>query len=229
MADHFKAETEARKSASKEEKNKIKEANKKIADHYGICTMDGHKQKVGNFRCEPPGLFRGRGEHPKQGKLKTRLYPKDVIINIGKGEKIPEPPEGHKWKAVQHDNKVSWLACWVENICGAYKYVMLNAATRMKGEKDWQKYETARKLKDYVGQIRDAYMADWKSTEMRIRQRGVAMYFIDKLALRAGHEKDEDNSADTVGCCSLRVEHIILHREKDGQDYVVEFDFLGEL
>ena len=34
------------------------------------------------------------------------------------------------------------------------------------------------------------------------------MYFIDKLALRAGNEKDSDETADTVGCCSLRVEHI---------------------
>ena len=40
------------------------------------------------------------------------------------------------------------------------------------------------------------------------RQRAVAMYFIDKLALRAGNEKDTDEAADTVGCCSLRVEHV---------------------
>ncbi len=37
------------------------------------------------------------------------------------------------------------------------------------------------------------------------------MYFIDKLALRAGNEKDADESADTVGCCSLRVEHISMY------------------
>jgi hypothetical protein len=30
-----------------------------------------------------------------------------------------------------------------------------------------------------------------------------ALYFIDKLALRAGHEKDDDE-ADTVGCCTLK-------------------------
>ena len=48
-----------------------------------------------------------------------------------------------------------------------------------------------------------------------MRQRAVALYFIDKLALRAGNEKDEDQ-ADTVGCCSLRVEHITLHEEHDG-------------
>ena len=49
-----------------------------------------------------------------------------------------------------------------------------------------------------------------------------------QLALRAGNEKDGDETADTVGCCSLRVEHITLHPEKDGKHYVVEFDFLGK-
>ena len=43
---------------------------------------------------------------------------------------------------------------------------------------------------------------------MADRQRAVAMYFIDKLALRAGNEKDTEEAADTVGCCSLRVEHV---------------------
>lgn len=47
------------------------------------------------------------------------------------------------------------------------------------------------------------------------------------MALRAGNEKDEDQ-ADTVGCCSLRVEHLSLHEEKNGKEYVVVFDFLGK-
>jgi len=51
--------------------------------------------------------------------------------------------------------------------------------------------------------------------------------FFLKLALRAGNEKD-DESADTVGCCSLRVEHIKLHEELNGKQYVVVFDFLGK-
>lgn len=49
-----------------------------------------------------------------------------------------------------------------------------------------------------------------------------------QLALRAGNEKEEGETADTVGCCSLRVEHINLYPEKDGQEFVVEFDFLGK-
>ena len=39
------------------------------------------------------------------------------------------------------------------------------------GEKDWAKYETARKLKDIVEKIREQYRADWKSKEMKVRQR----------------------------------------------------------
>ena len=69
---------------SKAEKQVLKDENQNIADKYGMCIMDGHKQKVGNFRIEPPGLFRGRGDHPKQGKLKRRVQAEDIIINIGK-------------------------------------------------------------------------------------------------------------------------------------------------
>lgn len=48
------------------------------------------------------------------------------------------------------------------------------------------------------------------------------MYFIDKLALRAGNEKNDDE-ADTVGCCSLRFEHITCEHP----NFLV-FDFLGK-
>jgi len=45
---------------------------------------------------------------------------------------------------------------------------------------------------------------------------------LDKLALRVGNEKGEDE-ADTVGCCSLRVEHIVVE-----SDFRITFDFLGK-
>lgn len=55
------AESEKRKARSKEEKKEEKEAKDKEAKEYGFATLDGYKQKIGNFRIEPPGLFRGRG------------------------------------------------------------------------------------------------------------------------------------------------------------------------
>ncbi|CAJ1051333.1 DNA topoisomerase 1 [Xyrichtys novacula] len=228
MSEYFKAQSEARKAMTKEEKLKIKEQNERTLQEYGFCIMDNHRERIANFRIEPPGLFRGRGDHPKMGMLKRRIRPQDIIVNCSKDSKHPEPPPGSRWKEVRHDNKVTWLVSWTENIQGSIKYIMLNPSSRIKGEKDWQKYETARRLKKCVDRIRNQYREDWKSKEMRIRQRAVALYFIDKLALRAGNEKEEGETADTVGCCSLRVEHIKLHPENEGQEYVVEFDFLGK-
>lgn len=227
LHEYFVKLSEDRKNRTKEEKQKAKEENLAIQNEYGYCILDGHKQRIGNFRIEPPGLFRGRGNHPKMGMLKQRTMPEDVIINCSKDSKIPSPPKGHSWKEVRHDNTVTWLACWIEKIQNNFKYVMLNPSSRLKGEKDWKKYEIARSLHKIINKIRADYRADFKHKEMRIRQRAVALYFIDKLALRAGNEKDEDE-ADTVGCCSLRYEHIKLHEELDGKPYVVEFDFLGK-
>ncbi|XP_067290609.1 DNA topoisomerase I, mitochondrial isoform X2 [Pseudorasbora parva] len=224
---YFVEKSEERKNMTKEEKQVLKEEANRLIEEYGYCLLDGHREKIGNFKLEPPGLFRGRGEHPKMGKLKKRIQPEDVTINCSEDSKIPEAPAGHKWKRVVHDNTVTWLASWLENIHGRLKYIMLNPSSKLKGEKDWQKYETARQLKVCVDGIRKQYKRDWTSREMKSRQRGVAIYFIDKLALRAGNEKD-DESADTVGCCSLRVEHITLHRRLDGLEHVVEFDFLGK-
>ncbi|XP_075158687.1 DNA topoisomerase 1 isoform X2 [Haematobia irritans] len=224
---YFTAESEKRKNASKEEKLKKKEENEALIKEYGVCIIDGHKEKIGNFRLEPPGLFRGRGEHPKMGMIKRRIEAEDVSINCGKDSQIPPPPPGHRWKEVIHNNNVTWLASWTENVQGQVKYIMLNPSSKLKGEKDHVKYETARRLAKSIDKIRNTYRDEWKSKEMRVRQRAVALYFIDKLALRAGNEKDEDQ-ADTVGCCSLRVEHVQLHKELNGKENVVVFDFLGK-
>uniref|UniRef100_A0A8D1ULY6 DNA topoisomerase I n=2 Tax=Sus scrofa TaxID=9823 RepID=A0A8D1ULY6_PIG len=225
---HFADRAAARRALPREEKQRLKEEAEKLQQEFGYCILDGHREKIGNFKTEPPGLFRGRGDHPKMGMLKRRVLPEDVTINCGRDSKVPEPPAGHQWKEVRSDRTVTWLAAWTENVQNATKYVMLNPSSKLKGERDWEKYEVARRLKGVVDEIRSRYRADWKSREMKARQRAVALYFIDKLALRAGNEKEEGESADTVGCCSLRVEHVQLHPEADGCPYVVEFDFLGK-
>lgn len=46
--------------------------------------MDNHRERIANFKIEPPGLFRGRGNHPKMGMLKRRIMPEDIIINCSK-------------------------------------------------------------------------------------------------------------------------------------------------
>ena len=60
-----------------------------------------------------------------------------------------------------------------------------------------------------------------RAVEMKKRQIATTCYLIDRLAMRVGDEKDEDE-ADTVGASTLRVEHV-----KIGGDEI-EFDFLGK-
>lgn len=218
------AEKEKKKQITAEEKKRLKEEKLAQEDKYMWAIVDGVKEKVGNFRVEPPGLFRGRGEHPKMGKLKRRIFPENIVINIGSNAPIPVCPlPGHRWKEVRHDNTVTWLAFWNDPInqreC---KYVFLAASSSLKGQSDKEKYEKARKLKDYIESIRETYTRHFDSKDPTKRQIAVATYLIDRLALRAGNEKDDDE-ADTVGCCSLKVEHVRLIPPAS-----LQFDFLGK-
>ena len=218
----FDAQRTEKKALPASEKKALKAAKDEAEAPYLYCTWDGRKQKVGNFRVEPPGLFRGRGEHPKTGRVKERVMPEQITINIGKEAQVPAPPAGHQWKEIKHDKEGTWLAMWQENINKAYKYVMLAANSDVKGQSDFKKFEKARELKKHIDRIRAHYTKELKDELMANRQRATAMWLIDILALRAGNEKGEDE-ADTVGCCSLKFEHVTLNPPN-----TVIFDFLGK-
>ncbi|KAL1928257.1 hypothetical protein VTP01DRAFT_3173 [Rhizomucor pusillus] len=218
----LQADKEKKKQMTKEEKQRLKEEKAKREEPYLYAWVDGRKEKVGNFRLEPPELFRGRGDHPKTGSLKQRIRPEQITLNLGKEAKVPPPPPGHQWGDVIHDQTATWLASWKENVNGTIKYVFLAHTSTWKGQSDMSKFDKARELKTYVDKIRKNYMAELKNPKREIQQRATAMYLIDRLALRAGNEKGEDE-ADTVGCCSLRYEHIELE-----PDNTLHFDFLGK-
>lgn len=145
--EYYDMKREQKKALPAAEKKALKAEKDAEEAPYVYCMWDGRKQKVGNFRVEPPALFRGRGEHPKTGKVKTRVQPEQITINIGKDAAVPPPPEGHRWKEVKHDQEGTWLAMWQENINGNYKYVMLAANSDVKGQSDFKKFEKARELK----------------------------------------------------------------------------------
>lgn len=220
--DYFDAQRTEKKALSTAEKKRLKAEKDEAEAPYMYCMWDGRKQKLGNFRVEPPGLFRGRGDHPKTGMVKKRVEPEQITINIGKEATVPPPPEGHRWKEIKHDSKGTWLAMWQENINGAYKYVMLAANSDVKGQSDHKKFEKARELKKHIDRIRKDYEIELKDEVMANRQRATAVYLIDQFALRAGNEKGDDE-ADTVGCCSLKFEHVTLKPPNK-----VIFDFLGK-
>ena len=198
------------------------EKRSKIEEKYKTALVDGIPQPVGNFRIEPPGIFLGRGCNPNLGKIKRRIYPEDIIINIEKDAPVPDPIPGHIWKQVIHDNTVEWLASWKDIITGKTKYVWLGANSNMKSKSDMKKFDMARKLKKKIKSIRSVNNKNMLSDDMITKQISTALYFIDNFALRIGNEKGK-NETDTVGVSSLRKEHIKL-LDND----VVNLDFLGK-
>lgn len=130
---------------------------------------------------------------------------------------------GHAWADIVHENTVQWIATFEDSITNEGKYVLFAANTGMKGQPDLLKYDRARRLVSMVDKIRESYTKLQSAKNLVDRQKSTATYFIDKLALRVGGEKDTEEEADTVGCCSLRCEHLTLE-EPD----TIMFDFLGK-
>ena len=216
-----------KKNLSKEEKIEEKEKKDKIEEKFKIAYVDNKEQPTGNFRIEPPGIFLGRGCHPKGGKIKKRILPENITINIDKKSIIPPMPKfysNHKWGKIIHDNTLEWLASWKDDITGKIKYVWLGAKSDFKAKSDENKFDKARKLGKFIIEIRRTNYNNIVSNKVdeKTKQLACALYLIDTLALRVGNEKDEDE-ADTVGVCSLRVEHI-----KFLDDNKISLDFLGK-
>jgi DNA topoisomerase-1 len=216
-----------RKAANDEDKAIKKTDKEKDFLQYGYALIDGRVEKMGNYNMEPPGLFRGRGEHPKTGKLKTRCLSEQVSLNLSEDACVPMcPMPGHAWQSIRHDSSVTWLCAWNENVQNQNKYVMLAASSSFKGKSDMDKYTKAIKLKGCIHRIRADYTAKIRHSKDRAeKQLGTAMWVIDVLALRVGGEKGEDE-ADTVGCCSLRCEHLTFRQ--DVESYEMELEFLGK-
>ena len=209
LVKHARQLKEDRKKLTPEEKlqKKIETARKKY--EYSYAVLDGVTEKVGNPAVEIVGLFLGRGGHPKRGKIKSKIFPEDVTLNIGVGDKIPPPPKGHKWGKIMHDSKATWLARWKDPISRKDKYIRFAATGSFKGSSDLSKYEKARKLQRYLQKLRDIYMRDASSTNRLKMQLGTVLWLIDNHGVRPGDERKEDQ-ADTVGASTLRVEQVKL-------------------
>lgn len=130
---------------------------------------------------------------------------------------------GHAWKDVVHENSVQWIASFEDSVQCEAKYISFAANSGVKGMPDLLKYDRAKRLISTIGSIRASYTKLLTAKSLVDRQKATATYFIDKLALRVGGEKDTEEEADTVGCCSLRCEHMKLE-----PPHTIHFDFLGK-
>ena len=206
---------------NKEEKKRAsierKVLREKMKEFYGYAKLDGNIVEVANWMVEPPGLFLGRGNHPLRGSWKRRTYPEDVTLNLSEGAPIP----AGNWAKIIHDSKCMWLASWIDKLTNKCKYVWLSDTATLRQQRDKMKYEKAILLGRKIESIRQKIMKMLTSGNLLERKIATVCYLIDRLAIRVGDEKDEDET-DTVGATTLRVEHV----ELDGLK--ISFDFLGK-
>jgi len=214
-------EKDAKERMTKEQKKsntiKRKKLREEMKEKYGKAIMDGKEVEVGNYMAEPPGIFIGRGEHPIRGRWKPRVTKKDVILNLGKKEKVP-PGD---WRDIIHEQDFMWLASWMDVLSKKRKYVWLADTAGLKQDRDQAKYDKAVKLGKEIEKIKKEMVKKMKSKKAKDREIATACYLIFRTAMRVGDEKDPDE-ADTVGATTLRTEHIKLTAN------AIEFDFLGK-
>jgi len=209
----------AEKKRISQDKKLEKETLKSI---YGKAKIDGIEVEVANWLVEPPGIFMGRGLHPLRGRWKPRITAKDVILNLDEDASVPEGP----WKAIVHDHNSTWLASWIENLTGKRKYVWLHDSSYLRQDNDKAKYDTAKKLENYIFDIEKEIVKQMSHPKDTTKRKvATVCYLIYKLAMRVGDEKDPDE-ADTIGASTLRVEHLKFPVIND--KIQIEFNFLGK-
>ncbi len=212
---------ENEKELTKEEKKALAAERKKLKEElkekYGYVEIDGNRSEIANWLVEPPGIFMGRGQHPLRGRWKPRVHSEDVILNLGKDAPVP----AGNWKKIIHESDFMWIASWKEVLTDKVKHVWPHEGSSIRQTREKDKYDKALSIGEKIDLIRNHIHEGMLSKDEKLRQVATACYLIDRLVMRVGDEKDEDE-ADTVGASTLRVEHI-----KFGTDSI-EFDFLGK-
>ncbi|MBI4673786.1 MAG: DNA topoisomerase I [Chloroflexi bacterium] len=208
-----------------EEKRKELSAQRKLQRaelqaKYGHARVDDHQVEIGAYLIEPPGIFMGRGAHPLRGRWKPRVYSHQVTLNLDEDADVPAAPHG-RWAKIVHEHDSLWIARWLETLTAKVKYVWLAETSHLRQERERAKYDKAWTLAEHLREVRAAIRKGMRDRAEKKRQVATVAYLIDRLAMRVGDEKDEDE-ADTVGASTLRVEHVNVRENQ------ITFDFLGK-
>jgi len=206
---------------SKEEKKRQAQERKAQRDankeKYGYANVDGVKTELGNYTVEPPSIFMGRGNHPLRGRWKASASEEDITLNLSPD--APKPPG--KWKSEWQPDSM-WIARWDDKLRGKEKYIWLSDSSRVKQQKDIEKFDKAIELASKINELREHILKNLRSEDEKRRKIATVAYLIDELKLRVGDEKDLEE-ADTVGATTLRPSHVLF--KPNGK---VVFDFLGK-
>jgi len=190
------------------------------SDKHGFCVLDGRKEKLINFVVEPAGLFRGRGSNPLTGRIRRRIVPEDVTLNLSKGAPVPRPNVGGSWGSVVENRGVIWVASWRDPLTKITKYCFPARESGIRGKQDRSKFDMALRLGQRVAAVRKKYRGLLGSGDRVERQLATATYLVDTLLIRVGNERIR---GEVVGVTNLKKKHLRL-----GPTCVGVLDFLGK-
>lgn len=218
------ADSEKLAKMPEEQRRRVSAERKRVREElkakFGQATVDGIAVEIGAYLVEPPGIFMGRGAHPMRGRWKPRVHSIDVTLNLDEEAPVPEAPHGG-WKDIVHEHDGLWVARWLDTLTNKIKYVWLSETSHLRQEREKEKFIKAGSLAANLPAVRDLVRKSMRARDVKRRKIATVAYLIDRLAMRVGDEKDEDE-ADTVGASTLRVEHVQFLKDH------IEFDFLGK-
>jgi len=213
-----------KQSETKEYKKEKKEKAEELKKEYGYALIDGEKVKIGAYTIQPPGLLTGSHKSPDQGKIKGRVLPSDITINISKGHEPKCRFNGKpcEWKEIVQNRDDNWLVAYPNALSGKRTYIYLDRnESRQVASSDKEKFDKARVLKKNLPKIRKEYKNDLTSESKTTKQLATAVYLLDELAIRPGTDAEEDTN--TKGLTTLTIENF-----KFLGDNKIILDFVGK-
>jgi DNA topoisomerase-1 len=216
------AERAAKEALTREERKALaaerKVEREALKERYGFAIVNGQRVELGGYIVEPSGIFMGRGQHPLRGKWKEGATERDITLNLSPDAPLP----AGEWGEIVWQPDCLWVARWKDNLSGKLKYIWLSDTAPVKQRREAEKFDQAIELHNALDEVRAHIEAGLTARNPKRKMVATACYLIDRLCLRVGDEKDEDE-ADTVGATTLRPEHVTLY--PDGR---AEFEFLGK-
>jgi len=206
---------------TKEERKLARELKRRVNDNlrekYGYAVVDGKRVSIMNWRVEPPSIYLSKGKHPLRGRWKPGIREEDITLNLSPDAPTPE---GWKGRRIWKPNKL-FIAYWRDPLKGKIKYVMFSPTSPLRQGREREKWNKASSLKEKYRQVWEHILRNLDSEDRERRELATAVYFIAKLGLRVG---DERNTGETgnVGCTTLRKENISLQGNR------VVLDFIGK-
>ena len=168
-----------------------------------------------------PSIFVGRdAHHPKRGMCRWGVQTDQVVLNMTLSESNIESAKHRGFVKFVNNKYVRWYASWKDPVTLETRYLTINSTDSI------EKFEKARLLKRRLKRLHDKLLTDIASHDDTLRQKALAVYFIEHLCIRVGNEKDLSHEADTVGCCTLKA-HTNIYVKNDSKRMVC-LTFVGK-